>query len=192
MIDETLTMIPAPRSAPDTVWEAVRDDYLAGMSAVDCCRAHGVGRTALRDRAAREGWRRRDQVWLPARLEAGDPGVTLEEQIGGDLDKVDYAELSGVAVKRMMRAVLRGDAAAALRWRRVELVMDAKQAEVDAFLARDDTSVRNRREQVELDDYLRDRAEAQGWTAPDPDSPDSPDSVFESGSEPWAPASPDL
>ena len=185
---EDRTTIPAPRSAPDAVWEAVRDDYLAGTSAVDCCRTHGVGRTALRDRAAREGWRRRDQVWLPARLDPGDPGVALEERIGGDLDQIDYAELSGVAVQRMMRAVLRGDAAAALRWRRVELVMDAKQAEVDAFLALDDASVRNRREQIELEDWLRDRAEAQGWIAPDPDSPDSPDSVFESGSQPRPPA----
>ena len=56
---------PAPvnglRSAPDEVWTQVRDDYLGGISAPECCRRHGVGLTALRKRAANEGWRRADQ-----------------------------------------------------------------------------------------------------------------------------------
>ena len=40
--------------APDAVWARVREDYLAGRSATECCRRHGVGLTSLRNRAARE------------------------------------------------------------------------------------------------------------------------------------------
>ena len=122
------------KSAPDEVWVRVREDYLAGWSAPDCCRRHGVGLSALRARAAHEGWRRTDQVWsAPDRLDPWDEGVDLELRVGGDLDKVGFDELGFVAHRRMMRAVMRGDAAEALRWRRVELTM----IEVEADLKRD-------------------------------------------------------
>ena len=167
---------------PDEVWARVREDYLAGTSAADCCRIHGVGRTALHDRAAREGWRRRDQPWTsPARLDPWDEGVALEERIGGDLDQLDYCQLSGVANARMMRAVLRGDAAAVLRWHRVERIMDAAQAGIDAAEAREAATRRNLEGQRELDDYLAERAEARAIACDDPDSADSADCVFESG-----------
>jgi len=118
------------RSAPDEVWAQVREDYLAGISAPECCRRHGVGLTALRKRAAREGWRRADQPWTPPlRLDPWDEGVLLEERIDGDLDKVEMHELEWVADRRMMRAVLRGDAVEALRWRRVRFVLDADARE---------------------------------------------------------------
>eukprot|EP01035_Chromulina_nebulosa_P003119 gene3118-biopygen2594 len=94
--------------------------------------------------------------------------------------------------QRMMRAVLRGDAAAALRWRRVELVLGAKQAEVDAFIAEDDASTRNLRQQTELEDWLDECAEARRGIDADPDSPDTPDTVFESGSAPGPTGSTDL
>ncbi len=120
------------RSAPDAVWAAVREDYLAGMSAPEACRVHGVGLTALRGRAAREGWRRADQPWTPpTRLDPWDEGVALEAQVGGDLDRVELRELAYVAYRRMMRAVMRGDAAEALRWQRVRVVMDAEEAELE-------------------------------------------------------------
>src|SRR5690606_13376160 len=70
---------PAQRRAPDEVWARVREDYLSGLSAPACCRKHGVGLTALRDRAAREGWRRADQPWRPPGLDPDDEGVFLEE-----------------------------------------------------------------------------------------------------------------
>jgi hypothetical protein len=42
---------------------------------------HGVGRTALRTRAAREGWRRLDQPWTPpTRLDPWDEGRALEDR----------------------------------------------------------------------------------------------------------------
>ena len=179
---EDRTTAPAPRAAPDEVWARVREDYLAGTAAADCCRLHGVGRTALHERAAREGWRRRDQPWVsPARLDPWDEGVALEERIGGDLDQLDYCELQAVAIARMMRAVLRGDAAGALRWHRVGRIMDAGQAEIDALMDREAATRRNLAGQRELDDYLRERAEARAAARDDPDSADSADCVFESG-----------
>ncbi len=82
-------------TAPDEVWAVVRDDYLSGLSAPECCRRHGVGLAALRSRASREGWRRADQPWTPpARLDPWDEGAALEERVEGDLDRVDYGDLA--------------------------------------------------------------------------------------------------
>jgi hypothetical protein len=153
-----------PRIAPDEVWDQVRADYLAGMPAARVCRRHGVGLTTLRERAAREGWRRVDQPWTPPdRLDPDDEGRALEQSVDGDLDRVELRQLSYVAARRMMRAVMRGDAVEALRWRRVRLAMDEEEAEMDRTMA----------------------AEEQAWLqihgTPDPDSPDSPDPVFPSG-----------
>lgn len=153
-----------PRIAPDAVWERARADYLAGLSAPQVCRRHGVGLSTLRDRAAREGWRRADQPWTPPdRLDPEDEGRALELSVDGDLDRVDPRQLSWVAARRMMRAVMRGDAVEALRWRRVRLAMDAEEAELARFLAAEDQAGRR----------------IHG--APDPDSPDCPDPVFPSG-----------
>jgi hypothetical protein len=117
----------------------VREDYLAGMSAPEACRRHGVGLSALRDRAGREGWRRIDQPWRPPNaLDPWDEGLALEDRTGGDLDKIEMRELSFVAHRRMMRAALRGDAAEALRWRRVRLAMDLEEEEVQRFVCRED------------------------------------------------------
>lgn len=162
------------RSAPDEVWARVRVDYLAGVTAAAACRRHGVGLTAFRDRAAREGWRRMDQVWAPPpnRLEAWDEGVLLDDRVEGDLDRIHLRQLSFVAHRRMMRAVLRGDAAEALRWRRVRLAMDAEDAELDRLVGQHE-SIRNERAGW---------AELAASDAAETDSADSPDRVFESAS----------
>ena len=134
-----LTPANGHRPAPEDIWAQVREDYLAGISAPECCRRHGVGLTALRKRAANEGWRRVDQPWAaPARLDPWDEGVLLEDRVGGDLDKVELRELEWVADRRMMRAVLRGDAAGALRWRRVRGVLEADALEIERRVAEDE------------------------------------------------------
>ncbi|ADL00261.1 hypothetical protein [Brevundimonas subvibrioides] len=136
-------------AAPQAVWAQVREDYLAGRSASECCRIHGVGLTALRGRAAREGWRRADQPWTPpTRLDPWDEGVALEERIGGDLDRVEFGSLAFVAHRRMMRAVLRGDAMEALRWRRVRLMIDAEAAEIAELTARDEAEAWHREQEA--------------------------------------------
>ena len=119
------------QAAPDDVWEAVRADYLSGLSGPECCRRHGVNLSGLRLRAGREGWRRRDQPWTPpSRLDPYDEGLELEEAVGGDLNRIEAGELSWIARARVMRAVLRGDALAALRWRRVEAMLEADDEEL--------------------------------------------------------------
>ena len=131
---------PGHRSAPDDVWARVKQDYLDGWSAPACCRRHGVGLSALRMRAGREGWRRSDQPWTPPHdtRDPDDEGAVLEEKVGGNLDKVELCELAYVAHRRMMRAVMRGDATEALRWRRVRLVIDAEEAELRQIMAREE------------------------------------------------------
>ena len=158
-----MTVEPQGRkSPPDEVWAQVRDEYLAGWSAPECCRRHGVGLTALRERAAREGWRRADQPWTPPnRLDPWDEGVELDLRVNGDLDRVELEELGYIVHRRMMRAVMRGDAVEALRWRRVQLTM----AEVEAELKRD----------MEHLEAIRWRlADQQAQDAPDPDASDAP------------------
>ena len=126
-------------SAPDEVWAAVRVDYLAGLSAPEACRRYGVGLTAMRMRAAREGWRRVDQPWTPrGRLDPDDEGAELEARVGGDLDRVDLRDLTWIAHRRMMRAVMRGEAVEALRWRRVHQAMDEEATELDRFIAQEE------------------------------------------------------
>ena len=156
------------RSAPDHVWARVRVAYLAGTSAAEACRIFGVGLTAFRDRAAREGWRRMDQVWAPPpnRMEAWDEGVVLDDRVQGDLDKIHLRQLSFVAHRRMMRAVLRGDAAEALRWRRVRVAMEEEDAELDRLVGQHE-SIRNERAGW---------AEVAALEAARTDSPDSSDS----------------
>ncbi len=140
------------RSPPDEVWAAVREDYLAGRSAPDCCRRHGVGLTSLRNRAAREGWRRQDQPWTPPNtLDPWDEGVELELQVGGDLDKVETCQLWYVAHRRMLRAVMRGDATEALRWRRVEQIMNEVEAETDRLAEAQDAAIWHARNRAEID-----------------------------------------
>ena len=171
MTGEAETAGRGVRAAPSEVWDAVRADYLAGLSASECCRRHGVGMTSLRDRAAREGWRRSDQPWTPPdALDPWDEGVELEAEVGGDLDKVGFNQLAYVAHRRMMRAVMRGDATEALRWRRVRLIMDEEEAEVLWDAARHDAEIwraRNAEESAADDPDRSDRS-------------DGSDGVFES------------
>lgn len=100
---------PSPASgrqvAPEDVWEAVKEDYVDGLSAAQCCRRHGVGRSALYKRAAAQKWRRVDLPWTPpAMLDAEDEGVALAARVDGDIDRIEFHELAFVAQARMMRA----------------------------------------------------------------------------------------
>ena len=93
MADGSPTLYGKGRSAPDEVWGRVREDYLSGLPGIEVCRRHGVGLTAMRNRAAREGWRRTDQPWTPrSALDPDDEGVLLEHEIDGDLDRVELRQ----------------------------------------------------------------------------------------------------
>lgn len=164
---------PSRRAAPDEVWQAVRADYMAGLPAHECCRRHGVTMAALRARAARHGWRRIDQPWTPANtLDPTDEGVQLEQRSEGDLDRIDTCELIFVAHRRMLRAVLRGDAAGALRWRRVGKALEAEEAERRRYLCQEEALNSARlAEEADGADWLR--RTPGSLPAPDVDSVDS-------------------
>jgi hypothetical protein len=137
-MDEEIETLSRNRGPPE-VWEAVKADYLAGLSGPDCCRRHGVTLSALRDRAARQGWRRSDQPWTPPQsLDPRDEGRLLEEKVYGNLDLIEWGDLSEVADGRMMRAVLRGDSAEFMRWHKVCEIIRARQAEVRRWVEEDE------------------------------------------------------
>ena len=166
------------RVAPDDVWEAVKEDYVAGLSAPECSRRHGVGRSALYKRAAAEKWRRVDLPWTPPPgLDAEDEGVALAARVDGDIDRIDFHQLAFVAQARMMRAVLRGDAVAALRWRRVRLVMDAESDEMAHELARDE-HLRRQAEDPTGDDWVPVGRMTARDLGEDPSDEPQPDVVF--------------
>ena len=132
---------------PDEVWARVREDYVAGLSVAACCHRHGMGESTLRNRARLEGWMRQTTGWVPSnQLDAWDEGVILEDDIEGNLDRIEYCQLWYVASRRMMRAVLRGDATAALRWRRVKRMLDEDEAELERMMAQDEAILARRRE----------------------------------------------
>ncbi len=147
-------------SPPDEVWARVQEDYLAGMSGPDCCRRHGVSLSALRNRAAREGWRRSDQAWTPPQsLDPWDEGRILEERICGNLDLIEWGELSGVAEGRMMRAVLRGDSAEFMRWHKVAEIIQVREAELRRWAEEEEArkyQIRQRARDIEAEENERD------------------------------------
>ncbi|HEY0600777.1 hypothetical protein [Brevundimonas sp.] len=154
---------PGRRAAPAEVWQAVRADYMAGLPAHECCRRHGVTMSALRSRATRHLWRRVDQPWTPANaLDPSDEGVQLEQRSEGDLDRIDTRELIFVAHRRMMRCVLRGEAAGALRWRRVGLALEAEEAEMRRYLCQEEQLNSTR---------LAEEADGAVWLRPTPGLP---------------------
>jgi hypothetical protein len=176
----------ARRAAPAEVCRAVRADYMAGLPAHECCRRHGVTMAALRSRAARNGWRRIDQPWTPANsLDPADEGVQLEQRSEGDLDRVDTRELIFVAHRRMLRCVLRGDAAGALRWRRVGKALEAEEAEMRRYLCQEEALNSTR---------IAEEADGAAWLRPTPgllaaagaDSADS--AIANAGADPADPA----
>ncbi len=170
-MDEDRTMAPrGARIAPEAVWKAVRADYLAGLSGPDCCRRHGVGLTALRLRSAREGWRRADQPWIPpsATRDPWDPGRSLEEQVHGDLSRIEPRQLLGVAWDRIQLAVLRGDAGEVLRWSKVQALMQAEAEALDRFIEEEQARAFERGHPIDPHD-------ANG--PDDPDDVDDPDAL---------------
>lgn len=135
------------RQAPPEVWARARADYLSGLSAAQAAARHGLSEGTLRGRATRERWRRIDQPWPEPGAAAAidDAGRALEVAVGGDLDRIEPWDLAEVARARMVRAVLAGDGAGALRWRRLQAMMEADHAALDRLIAEDEAEAALRR-----------------------------------------------
>lgn len=134
------------RRTPDRVWDAARRDYLAGFSGPEVCERHALKLSTFRRHAAKGEWRRADQPAPDLPDDPLDEGQALEAEVDGDLNRLEYSQLSHVANCRMMRAVLRGGAIEALRWSRVEALMAAKQDEVDQWVDEMETAAARARD----------------------------------------------
>jgi hypothetical protein len=127
------------RILPPIIWEAIREEYLAGATAPECARLYGVGLTTVRSRAAREGWRRIDPPRERASpphgradpdTDLGDAVLELQRRIGGDLDRVELSDLTRLASHRVSQSVMQGRAVDALRWRRLLETLKAEEEEI--------------------------------------------------------------
>lgn len=116
-------MTHADPSSPalDDVWSVAREAYLAGSTATMVCRELALSPSTFWQRAAREGWLRRDH---PRRADALPPPapVNLDDPVDDlwtALDKVWH---------RICAALDAGDAAGAARWTRVHAQLKATAA----------------------------------------------------------------
>ena len=89
------------------VWDQARLEYIDGQSSTDICRRYGLSRSTFHARAAREGWRRRDQ---PART------VTPYIAVTGDIDEASFFDLSEMAALCLRQAILSGRPTEATGW----------------------------------------------------------------------------
>jgi len=161
------------------VWAQARDAYVAGATAETVCARFDLGRTAFRERARDQGWRRAD-------LDDPEPLPPVEDD--EDLPDLDDAALMALARRRMATAIQRGLIGEALRWGRMrELIRRQASAE-----AHDDQSAGTAaaRQSLTTLKNVTDSARSiarQAETAlalvragatPKPDNPDNPDSDF--------------
>ena len=94
-------------------WHAARERFEAGESAGSICRALGLGRSQLYQRAKREGWARPDQ------LEPADLLAELMEGDDGSEPLPDPARMMEAALRQAGRAVALGQIAEARAWTRL-------------------------------------------------------------------------
>ncbi|MFN3668093.1 MAG: hypothetical protein ACK4VY_02195 [Brevundimonas sp.] len=108
------------RSRPEAAWEAIRHDYLAGVSARELCDRYGVALSTLRLKAKEGGWRRTDQAddypWSAGSDLYADDAASDDR---APADAESWAELADNARFRLRRAIASGRAAEAASWLRV-------------------------------------------------------------------------
>ena len=118
--DDPTTPTDIYSAHPIPVWEAAREEYLRGESSTDICRRHGLARSTFHARAAREGWRRMDQ--LPRT-------VTPFIRLTGEVQDLEFWDLSEMATMRLRQAVMSGRSADAAGW--LTMVRQLRQESIE-------------------------------------------------------------
>jgi hypothetical protein len=95
----------APQFHGPETWARAEADYRAGLTAPEVCARHGVGESALRKRAQREGWRRADQGEPPPPPPIDDTAPLRSA-----------AEVADMIWRRATEAVRLGRSLEAQRW----------------------------------------------------------------------------
>lgn len=112
--------VRAWNSRSDATWEAIRQDYLAGVPARDLCDRYEVALSTLRLKAKEGGWRRADQAdsdLFPADADRWADDAAPDADF--DAQDEDWADLAERARFRLRRAIASGRAAEAASWLRV-------------------------------------------------------------------------
>ena len=114
------------RSLSEDEWEAIRSQYLAGVSARDLCDRHEIGLSTLRMKARDGGWRRGDvsadpdlfpvavDAW-PAAADYDDDDDEGETVFAVD----DWPDMIVTTRRHLRRAIASGRAAEAASWMRL-------------------------------------------------------------------------
>lgn len=137
------------RSAPETryvfvgpeTWALIRDAYLSGLSASAAAGRYGVSVTALRRRAAREGWTKRAYAAAldPDRVRAAEAAFAARALRAAPGDPAEDAALEGWTAPLHIRApdlARRALAAAAQAVRSGEGLQAARLARAASEIAR--------------------------------------------------------
>ena len=109
--------------------------------------------------------------------------MELEDRIGGDMNMIEFGDLPHVASSRMARAILRGDAVAALRWHRVHQLVEEDDAALRRWIETEDLRQRRAEWEADRDARLAAEDEAEALAQEARDSVDSVESVSESRPE---------
>ncbi|WP_309629316.1 hypothetical protein [Brevundimonas sp.] len=109
------------------MWDHMRREYLAGVTAASICQRWGLSLSSFRMHARAGGWRRIDQLAREAPPEAGEYHPD---------DNVSFADLADEAFMNIRRALGTGRAAEAATWMRVyDKLADRARSEVMAKLS---------------------------------------------------------
>lgn len=104
---------PAPRMRSAETWARAREAYLQGAPGPELCERFGLGRTAFRERARKEGWRRADQSDPDPDLDA------LADEEDEDAPVATPGETAELAWRKVARAAKAGRLHESLGWMRL-------------------------------------------------------------------------
>lgn len=122
------------RSLTEETWEAIRRQYLQGVSARDLAARHEIGLSTVRLKAKEGGWRRTDQPIDPDLFpEDADRWAAAAEDdfipdAGDESEADDWRGMADLARFRLSRAMRAGRATEAASWMRLYERLTSREA----------------------------------------------------------------